>query len=365
MGEDIQITSLTKEELRIAIAQNTYWKKEAKDVPFSKSKAIWVLKNDRIDNNEVCAIIGTENQTVISFIFLVPDVINTKTGTEKIFWSRRWWISDKYKDSILPTYTMSVAMNAVNNKAVVKFLGKDIEEYYRKQPFTEFAHRTRYYVIFNLDSNIVLSKISALKHIKGFVSAIDKFSLSLVSFFNKIKTKKKTKQLTYEYVSDIDESIWQFLAPFCEQDLIPKSKEYISWQIDNNQYTNAPIRHKYIHNCLLSTIYKRVYNISYTIKKEGEIIGFTSFLIRGNEAMVRYFITKQGYLEDCADALMENVVQTRATNLQTENEALGKYVNKKFLNLYTDKRKLYALAHNDMNIDFENAIINDRDGNFA
>lgn len=365
MGEDINITSLTKRELLDAILKNTYWDSDTKDIPFSKSKAYWVLKNNRIEDNDICAIIGTENTTVISFIFLIPDIINTKTGTEKIFWSRRWWISEKYKDSILPTYTMSVAMNAVNNKAIVKFLGKHIEEYYRKQPFTEFAHRTRYYVIFNLDFNILLSKVSALKHIKGFLKIIDQSSLSLVSYFNKIKTKKKTKHLSYEYTSIIDENIWQFLAPFCKQDLIPKSKEYINWQIDNNQYANAPIRNKYTHNCLLSTIYKRVYNISFAIKKEGEIIGFTSFLVRGNEAMVRYFITKNGCLEDCANALMENVVQTRATNLQTENEVLGKYINKQFLNLYTDKRKLYALAHNSMNIDFKNAIINDRDGNFA
>ncbi|GAL70757.1 hypothetical protein [Jejuia pallidilutea] len=365
MGEDIKIASLTKEELRDAIVNNTYWSTDTRDIPFSKSKASWVLKNDRIDNNDVCAIIGTENQTVISFIFLVPDFIKTKSGTEKIFWSRRWWISDKYKDSILPTYTMSIAMNAVNNKAVVKFLGKDIEAYYRKQPFTEFAHRTRYYIIFNLDANILLSKISSLKHIKGVVKAIDSVSLSFVSVFNAFKTKKNTKPLTYEYVSCIDENLWQFLSPFCEKDLIPKSKAYISWQIDNNQYTNAPIRDKYPHNCLLSTIYKRVYNISYIIKKEGHIIGFTSFLVRGKEAMVRYFIVKDEYLEACADALMENVIQTKATNLQTENETLGKYIKKKFVNLYTDKRKLYALAHNDMNIDFENAVINDRDGNFA
>ncbi len=365
MGEDIQITSLTKEELGIAIAKNTYWIDNVEDIPFSKSKATWLLQNDRIDNSDICAIIGTENNTIISFIFFVPDIINTKTGKEKIFWSRRWWISEKYKNSILPTYTMTIAMKAVENKAVVKFLGKSVEEFYRKQPFTEFAHRTRYYVIFNFDSSIILNKIKSLRLISGLVRKIDSFSLYAVSLINKGKTLKKTKHLVYEYVSNIDDSLWQFLSPFCKNDLIPKSKEYISWQIDNNQYTNAPVRHKYTHNCLLSSIYKRVYNISYTIKKEGKVIGFTSFLVRGKEAMVRYFIYENENLEVCADALMENVLQTKVTNLQTENEILGKYITKTYTNIYANKRKFYALAHNDMNIDFENANINDRDGNFA
>ncbi|MFS4481936.1 hypothetical protein ACKGJY_02880 [Hyunsoonleella sp. 2307UL5-6] len=365
MGEDINIISLTKKELRDAILKNTYWDSDVIHMPFSKSKANWILRNERIDDHDICAIIGTENKTVISFIFLVPDIISTKTGTEKIFWSRRWWISKKYKDSILPTYTMSVAMNAVNNKAVVKFLGKDIEEYYRKQPFTEFAYRTRYYIIFNLDSNIVLTKINVLKNIKGIVKTLDNTSLTLISFLNGLKAKKKTKHLTYEYVSDVDELLWQFIAPFCKKDLIPKSKEYISWQIDNNQYTNALIRNKYPKKCLISSVYDRVYNSSYIIKKENTIIGFTSFLIRGNEVMVRYFICEDDYLELCANAIIENIVKLKATNIQTENEKLGRYIENQFIHLHNDKRKLYALAHNDMNIDFEHAIINDRDGNFA
>ncbi|GGD10086.1 hypothetical protein [Hyunsoonleella pacifica] len=365
MGEDIKITSLTKEELQTAIVKNTYWGNTAVQIPFSKSKAYWILKNDRIAKSDVCAIIGIEHNTIISFIFLVPDYINTTTGTEKIFWSRRWWISEKYKDSILPTYTMNIAMNIINNKAIIKFLGKSAEEYYKRQPFKEFAHRTRYYIIFNLDSVILMNRKKKLKYFKYLLSKIDTFSLYVVSIFNKQKTIKTTKNLKYEYISNIDETLWEFISPFCKEDLVPKSKEYINWQIDNSQYTNAPLCAKQQHKCLVSSIHERAYNISYSIKKEDKIIGFTSFLIRGKEAMVRYFISDDDDMACCADALMENILQTKATNLQTENEKLGNYIKNKFINLYTNKRKLYALAYNNINIDFDNTFINDRDGNFA
>ncbi len=362
--EDINIITLTKSLLRESLNNNTHWDSKGY-VPFSKSKALWLLRNNRIKDDDVCAVIGLENKKIISFIFLVPDFINTKTGTEKIFWSRRWWIAEKYKDSVLPTYTMSVAMNAINNKVLIKFLGKEVVEYYKKQPFTEFAYRTRYYIMFNLDTNLLISKVKYLKYFKAFLRIIDQASLHLVTKLNRSAAIKKTKEFSYEYVSYIDETLWSYINPFCKNDLIPKTKEYINWQIDNNQYTNALTNNKQPFKCLLNSIQKRVYNINYIVKINNKTIGFTSFLIRGKEAIVRYFICENENLEKCADALLENISLTQVSNLQTENKKLGSYLQKKYTNIYTNKRELYALGHNDLNIYFGKAPINDRDGNFA
>ncbi len=362
MNQDLSIVTLTKADLKQALKDNTYWGASSNVVPFSKSKAFWLLSNDRIADNDLCAVLGLEKEELVSFVYIIPDLLNTDQGTTKVYWSRRWWIHPKFKDTVLPTFTMTTALNAVNHKMIIKFLGRDVEAYYEKQPFKKVAERTRYYIVFNADAELITAKIKGLSRLSWILKGIDKTSLKIANAIN--KRKLKTSALQYNYVSHIDKDVWAFMAPLCANDAIPKDSAYINWQIDNNQYTTTLVEKRHSKTCLVAGEANTIFNTSFTVIKANKIIGFISFLTRRHEAVIRYFVCDDAHIALCADALIENVISAGARNIQTENEVLGQLLQRKFFNIHTNTRTLYGLVNHAIPTETP-LFFNDRDGNFA
>lgn len=363
--QDIKVTTLTKKLLKHALAHNLYWNSNTTHVPFSKSKAQWLLQNERIEDDDICAILGYEKDELISFVYMVPDWIKTETGMQKIYWSSRWWVHDKYKNSVLSSYTKNLSVTAVKNHVIIKHLGIDTLTYYDKQPFATFSERTRYIFVFNLDYNLIISKFKVLKHISSILKTITSFSHYTLAKINKSKTKKATKDISYEYLSTLNETAWEFVKKHCENDLIPKSKSYINWQIDNNQYTIAEVDTKAPYKCLISSISHKIYNITFLVIKENATIGFVSALVRGDEFVVRYFLSDKIHFDYCINALMDNFIKTKCSFILTENELLGYQIKQRYLSVYTNKRQLISLAHNDIDFNFKTINISEQDGHFA
>ncbi|WP_396601138.1 hypothetical protein [Algibacter sp. R77976] len=363
-SEDLKIITLTKTLLKEALDNNTYWSYNTKNIPFSKSKAKWLLENSRIEDEDVCAILGYENQDLVSFIYIIPDLINTPKGAKKMFWSSRWWVAEKYKDTILSTYTRNLSLSATKNKTIIKYIGQETIPYYKKQPFTEFSKRTKHIIVFSLDLQLLLNKIKILRRVKPIIKLLSILSFYLTALINKIKNYKQVKNLDYEYLSFIDKHAWSFIEPFLKNDLVLKTPEYINWQIDNNQYTQTKNKNNSSHFCLINSSGNNMYNLSFLIKKE-DIIGFISILITNKEFHVRYFITDDKNYDNCVDALMDNFIKSKATILHTENDRLGKHISKKYFKTYSKKRELFSLVHNDIDLNTENYNVYEQDGNFA
>ncbi|WP_298555601.1 hypothetical protein [uncultured Algibacter sp.] len=363
-SEDLEIITLTKALLKEAVDNNTYWGYQSKNIPFSKSKAKWLLENDRIENDDVCAILGYEKQDIVAFIYMIPDLINTPQGIKKVFWSRRWWIADKYKDTILSTYTRSLSFKAIKNQAIIKYIGQETIPYYEKQPFTKFSKRNKHIIVFSLDSELLLNNIRKLRTVKPLVKLISSLSYNFTAIINKFKNKKRVKGLTYEYISFIDNHSWKYIEPFLKNDLVVKTPVYINWQIDNSQYTQVKNKYKSSHYCLINSSTSNIYNLNFLVKKE-TIIGFISILVRNTEFHIRYFITSEDNYDYCVDALMDNFILAKATIIHTENDKLGRSLNRRYFSTHTKKREIFTLVHKDVNLETKNIHITDQDGNFA
>ncbi|GAA4898823.1 hypothetical protein GCM10023311_24950 [Flaviramulus aquimarinus] len=365
MNNNLEVITLTKKNLKEAIHQNKYWG-NTYEAPFSKNKAKWMIENNRAQDDDILAVLGYENHAIVAFVSLVPDWVKTKNdGVKNIFWSQRWWAKDAYKDTILPTYAKSISLKESNNQVLIKFLGDNTKAYYEKQPFTKFSERKRYIIIFSLDYDILIYKKKSLKKIATLLKVLDRISHKMISSINTLKNKQKTRNLEFAYVSSIDKNTWHFIEKQCYHDIIPKTQDYINWQISNKQYhvvndeANKPN-----NTCLLSSIANNIYNLNFLVKKERKTIGFISGFVSGNRFIVRYFCANDNHFDDCVDALIKNFIKTKCTLLQTENSILGERINNRYLAVYTDAKQLFSLVHNDVGESFKNVVVNDQDGNF-
>ena len=95
MNENLKIIKLTKKLLKEAIDQNKFWNKNQM-APMPKCKALWLLSSPRISDDDYLGVIGIEGDELVSFLFMIPDYMNTNsTKIKKAHWMIDWWVAEK------------------------------------------------------------------------------------------------------------------------------------------------------------------------------------------------------------------------------------------------------------------------------
>ncbi|WP_109300656.1 hypothetical protein [Aquimarina sp. AU474] len=364
MSKNLEVISLTKKMLSEAIDQNTYWKDEL--APMPKGKALWLISNDRIKDDDYCGVIGYEDKKMISFIFMFPDLANTvDQQIQKVYWMISWWVHPTYKDTVLGTYIYNEAVNLTGKQILIKSYAENVNTFYEKQPFSVIASRLRHTIFFSMDPSMLIGRFKFLKSIKFVLDAVDSVVYSIVKTLNASRFKKNTKELSYDYLNKIDDETWRFIEPLCRKDLIHKTKEYVNWQIDNNQYTQTPISSKHPYKALQTGISNNIHIHNLKIIKENQIIGFVSYIINFNELNVKYFLVNEEHHYDlCVDALIENFAKVGTKFIFTDDTKLSDRITKRYKTIFRHRVTKKGLAHDETKLDFENFDLLNRDGHF-
>ncbi len=363
MSKNLEVIGVTKKMLSEAIDKNTYWKNNL--APLPKSKAIWLVSNSRIQDDDYCGVMGYEDEKMISFIFMFPDFLNTSIKKEnKIYWMISWWVHPTYKDTVLGTYIFNEALNLADKQIVIKSYAENVNAFYEKQPFTVIASRLRHTIFFSLDASMLIGRFRFLKSFRFILNKVDAFSQAVLNRINTSRYKNRTKGLVYDFISKIDNDTWEFIEPLCSNDLIYKTKEYINWHIDNNQYLQTPVV-KLPYRSLQTGISDNIHIHSVKIIKENTIIGFLSYIINFNEFNVKYFLVKdESYYDICVDALIENFIKVKKTFIFTDDTKLSETIAKRYKTIFTHKVLKKGLAHNETGLDIESVDMLNRDGHF-
>lgn len=364
MSKNLEIIALTKKMLREGLEQNTYWKGNL--APLPKSKAQWLISNTRIEEDDYCGVIGYEDKKMISFVFMLPDLLNgIDNEVNKVYWMISWWVDKQYKDTVLGTYIYNEAVNLTGKQILIKSYAENVNTFYEKQPFTVIASRLRHTIFFSLDASMLIGRFRFLKSFKFVLDRVDTTVAALIRFINKPKFKRKTKSLVYDYIYQLDNETWEFIEPLCKKDLIHKSKEYVNWQIDASQYSQTPVPTKHPYTSLQTGTSNNIYIHNLKIIKENEIIGFLSYVINYNEFNIKYFLVeKEEYYDICIDALMENFIKKKTKFIFTDDTTLSDNITKRYTTIFTHRVMKKGLAHDETKLDFENVTMLNRDGHF-
>ncbi|WP_103068548.1 hypothetical protein [Aquimarina sediminis] len=363
MSNNIEVIAITKKMLREGIDKNTYWHGDL--TPLPKSKALWLVSNSRIEDDDYCGVIGYADHKMISFVFMFPDWLNSATDTKtKVYWMISWWVDKAYKDTVLGTYIYNEAVNYTGKQILIKSYAENVTTFYEKQPFTIIASRLRHTIFFSLDASMLIGRFKFLKLFKFILDRVDATAAAIIRLFNRPKARKRTKALIYDYCTQLDDATWEFIAPFCKNDLIYKTKEYINWQIDGRQYTQTPIPTKHPYKSLQTGTSNNIHIHNLKIIKENEIIGFLSYVVNYNEFNVKYFLAKEEEYDLCIDALMDNFIQKRTKFIFTDDTRLSDAITKRYKTIFTHRVTKKGLAHDETTLDFENANMLNRDGHF-
>ncbi|NMH88214.1 hypothetical protein [Flavivirga algicola] len=362
MNKKITVESLTKKMLQEAVNRNTYWSNGL--APLTKSKAQWLLTNPRIEEDDYCCLIAKEGKKMISFIYMIPDFLNINDDTyKKVYWMILWWVDSNYKKTVLGTYAFFEALRLVDNKIIIKSYAEHIKDFYEKQPFTVITSRLRYTLFFSIDTPMLIGRFKFLKPFYFVLNTLDYLVASVISKINYNKLKRRTKNLVYDYINELDEGLWAFIKPLCKNDFILKSKEYINWQIDSKQFTQLAVQRKQQYTFLGTGNSPNIYLHNLKIIKDKKIIGFISYVVNHNEFNIKYFIVeKEENYDLCVDALIENFIKKKSKFIFSDDAKLVENIKKRFLTIFTYKVLKKGLAHDSLNLEKANLL--NRDGHF-
>ncbi|NER16882.1 hypothetical protein [Spongiivirga citrea] len=362
MGKNVKVDILTKRDLRQAVANSTYWG-PGKNAPISKNRACWILESPRLKEDDYCLLVGLENDKMIAFVYMLPDILNDPNRT-KVYWMIEWWVVPAYQNSVLSTYIFMEGMRLAGDNILIKFYAEHIKHFYDKQPFSELHTRMRHAVFFGLNPDLVVRKIKFAKYAKFLVKAIDRLISSRNRKLNKKKAISQGGNLKFEYINQLDREIEEWLISNCEDDLILKTKDYLNWQFSTDQYLTTPLFDKVYEKVQLRD-YAPVMDLhTFKVISEGDLIGFICFSDHGGEIYLKYFVSNEQNFDTNLSALMLHLIKLKTSHIFTDNELVGEALTKNYKTTFTHKVKKVALAHNAIIEKTKGLILKEQDGNY-
>tara|TARA_R110000868_G_scaffold212709_5_gene462641 strand:- start:12720 stop:13817 length:1098 start_codon:yes stop_codon:yes gene_type:complete len=364
MNKGLEIITLTKSQLIEAVEENLYWKNQEFS-GFSKNKAFWIINSPRIADNDYCFFLAIENSKIVALISVIPDLIKSESGLEKVYWMTEWWVNDAFEKTVLPTYLFSEALKFTKNRILIKSYAENANDFYNKQPFEPIEKRLRHTIFLSLNPDSIIAKFKFLKRFRFFLNIANTLSLNIIALSNKNKIRSKVGDLNYEYLTKLDAATWQFIAPLCNTDLIYKSRDYIDWHLDCAQYLNTPLQNKTTFNAIIRGYSKHIDVFKIKVIKDGEIIGFISFLNFHGEVYLKYFLADcESNFEILANVLIEHLIDLKVSHIFTENQELVHSIKNRFSYIFMHSSTKTALAHKDLYTDLYFKEIREQDGHF-
>ncbi|MEM7486624.1 MAG: hypothetical protein AAF348_15555 [Bacteroidota bacterium] len=366
-NNDVQVVSVTKKELRFYLEAPS----EERDyiLPISENKAQWILEKPGMKEGDVCIVLAHSKGEVLSFAYLIPDILSTKNkatdhSNEKVYWMPQWWASKPAKGTVIATYVFNETLRAGGHRILAKAYEENADKFYKKQPFSIIRTIQRHTIFIALDHHIIIQKIPIVKHVKFFVKWLEKVSRKVYSWLNLSKVKELTKNLNIKYINQLDTDTWHFVKPFLDNDLILKDKDYINWQIASTQYLPIPWNSKKNNTGIVKGFGEKIGIVNYILQQDGQILAFVSFSYIGNVAYMKYCISSKENMTKVSASIYENLMKLKLNYIFTDNAILADSFTNELRTVYQYTQTKKSMAHNTVHPKLSGMSLVEQDGHF-
>ena len=303
-----------------------FWDK--KNISNIRGKLHHLLKNPILDQNDLVLFTGEDNDQVVSYLSICPELIKLNGHPSKIYWLNSWWVDPSFQNTGIAGFIFFKAWNLLEkNIAVSSFSGSAEQFYNRIGKFDVLKDKYRHSIFLNIDTNLILLKFSFLRPIKILLNLM-RIPLNACYFCLTLTLNHLLRKNHFEiqYVDNFDNDLWSFVKDKTEDDLVLKSKEYFNWKISNH--------------------------ISYKVVQSGNIVGFLSFsnIIKNEKSLsneslkVEYFISESKIDKMIVFLIISLAYKLKCNRIVTESEILSNMLlNYRFFWLFKITQKKNAI----------------------
>lgn len=323
-------------------------------LPFSDNKLRWILENPSLEEEDPCFVIGLENKELLTIVQVQADTfINKKQKTTKGYWMLWWWAAAAYEHNVLSTYTFTEALRQTKNQVVIKAYAEHVNDFYNKQPFQVIQKRERHTFFFELPEAILLQKAPILKKLRWTITLVNKGLRFYLKAINSIRSSKHKGTVSGIKIEQIDTQLFDFLKSYLKEDIVPKDKRYLNWQLDSRQYLNET--KKEADNSSLKMV---------AFYKNKTLAGFTAFVLKNKDVYLKYFIGDNDTLNFRLKYLMEELYHSKTSSLFTDNQEVALKIQESYAYLYKHSTNKKALIHTAFSSAVTGQQLSEQDGHF-
>jgi len=278
--------------------------KNSSRIAITRLRAMSQSLNPRASAEDVVLLVAKdENNRILSYFGLLPDLIWIDNQPQKMWWSSCWW-GDETVSNNGSMQLFYMACKLTNSNLYFPELTPEtrfVLERIKKFSIKKFDNGVRGYLKLNL-VGILPTRRSEFSKIKPLLSILDSIVNALHQPILSVwKNRLATQNINYKVLNQIDDETAQFISKHNENELFRRNKQELNWIIDNPWISTNDLQlnqdYAFTHHV------KQYKNIPVKIYKNNQLIAFFLLLIHNGKAILTYCYLNQNTVSDLINVL--------------------------------------------------------------
>jgi hypothetical protein len=361
----MQIETIKVNDLISFVESEAY--KSSNRIAITRLRAMSQALNPRASADDIALIVAKdENNRILSYFGLLPDLIWIDNQPQKMWWSSCWW-GDETVSNNGSMQLFYLACKLTNSSLYFPELTpetKFVLERIKKFSIKEFDNGVRGYLKLNF-AGILPSRNSGFRKIKPLLSILDSIANTLYRPKLSIwKSRLATQNLNYEVIYQIDNETAQFISEHNENELFRRNKQELNWIIDNPWISTNDLQpnqdYAFTHHV------KQFKNIPVKIYKNNQLSAFFLLLIHNGKAILTYCYYYQNTITDLVNVLYLQLLNNYIHTFTAFHSEISNHIQKsKNPFLFTRKQIKFVSFPKELESKISSSKIQHGDGDCA
>ena len=233
---------------------DTYAGRADKAVSLTPARISYLQQHPIASEQDILHIAVFDGNKLISYVNLLPDIVLTNNGKERINWLSAWWTDPAYRATGIGADVLIQAREDSSYSCISSFNQTAGKMFKKLDFFQSYGFRLRYYHFFNVNHQVLrdfgktgLWQLAAsLAH-----PPAELFKQTRLNAWHKKQPASQAFRL--EQVTELDAETAQLIESLSGEELCIKSREMLNWKISNprfkpNPQTTEPEYKSYFYN---------------------------------------------------------------------------------------------------------------------
>lgn len=319
----MKIEKVTLTQLKDLLNDNDYWRQQT--LPISKQRALSFIHNPRAEPDDPVLFCGYDNDELIGYLGVLPDMIFTNSTSYRIGLLSGWWVHKDYRKSGIGAFLFVKANQEYKDRlcgikynrksgAVILRSGKLIELkknaiqaadiYLRTNKLgNERMRKYKAYRVIRKPWNIIINGNCALKR-RSWVK------------------KNRRASLKIEYCNIIDNETDKFIKSKQQNSLFKRSAPEFNWIIQYPWVLQSPGLMSKPSNYFFVSMAKRFFHLAVKILDGDAVIGFLMMRVHDDLLDISYVYYDRQYESDIIGIIMLHAVSLNASEVKIYGQRL-------------------------------------------
>jgi len=332
----MQVVSYNKFEMQELIESDFF--KKLNKIPISKHRALSHINNPYCADDDVLLWAAYENETLVGYSSVLPDVIVLNNSKEKIYWSSSVWREeDSQKTMLAATLLLKVLERYKSQLFITDFISELEKSYSKLRIFKPIETELGAIFYRNLAfSQSIERRFPTLKSIVPIYSFLEKCFNYALFLGRKLTAKKIKTDFSIVENNIFDAEFDDFIKNFCnENKFVERNSTYFNWIIKypwvlQGKPDNESKRYHF------SSVSKQFEYHSVKIYDKQKLIGFMFLKIRDKRLAVNFSYLNNICAKDAVIYILQLAYAKDLDGITT--------FDKKILHGLTKKRTKYIFA---------------------